>query len=159
MFHSLISGSSSFDGFTLFLRSPVHDAEAPGGQTQHVLRLPACSHRPAGPPGSCQSSSGRAHHLPYMALLLLCPQNRLETSKSTTHMQLMQARNACYKQEIWSEERLFNSWNIQYKPYGCIKRVSLRSGHPRAALSAYAGFSVIAAFEPTHPPAECDTCR
>lgn len=61
-------------------RSPIHDAEAPGGQTQPVLCLPACAPRPSGPPGSCQSSSCRPHHLPDMALLLFCPQNRLETS-------------------------------------------------------------------------------
>lgn len=61
-------------------RSPVHVAEAPGGQTQPVLCLPACAPRPPGPHGSCQSSSGRTHHLSNMDLLLFCPQNRLETT-------------------------------------------------------------------------------
>lgn len=58
------------------IRSPLYAAEAPGGQTQPVLCLPACPPRTPGPPGSCQSSSGRTHHLLNMALLLFCPQNR-----------------------------------------------------------------------------------
>lgn len=61
------------------IRSPLHDAQAPGGQTQPVLCLPAHSSRPPGPPGSCQPSSECPHHLPDLALFLLRPQNRSET--------------------------------------------------------------------------------
>lgn len=61
------------------IRFPVHVAEAPGGQAQHVFYLPACSPQPPGSPCSRLSGSGSAHHLPHMALLLFCPQSRLET--------------------------------------------------------------------------------
>lgn len=77
------SASQRFDGITVHMlkvslpcrRPALHDAQTPGGQTQPVLRLPARSHRTPRPPGSRQSSSDGAHHLPHLALLLLCPQD------------------------------------------------------------------------------------
>lgn len=72
--------TSLFLVFLTPIRSPVHTAETPSGQIQHVLCLPACTSGLSGPPGSCQSSPGCTHYFPYMALFLLSAQNRLKKS-------------------------------------------------------------------------------
>lgn len=65
------------------IRSPLHAAQAPSRQTQLVLCIPSYSPRPQCPPRSCWSSFGSTNHLSHMALLLLCPESRLEISGLT----------------------------------------------------------------------------